>query len=207
MRKQKKYHFIYKTTNLLSGKYYIGMHSTDSLEDGYLGSGRRLRYSINKYGKQNHKREIIEFCKSRKELKSREIEIVNLNEIAKKDCINIRVGGGSEGNGHFHGGYKLSDETREKMSKTRKGIVQYEMTDEIRKKISNTLKKNYQNGYIPNMTGCHTKESRKKISDSNKGRIPWNKGKPNKQVTCPHCKKTGGAGAMHLHHFDKCKTK
>ena len=60
-RKEKKYHFIYKTTNLLSGKYYIGMHSTDNLDDGYLGSGRRLRYSINKYGKESHKREIIEF--------------------------------------------------------------------------------------------------------------------------------------------------
>ena len=83
MRKQKQFHFIYKTTNLLSGKYYIGMHSTDNLDDGYLGSGRRLRYSINKYGKENHHREILEYCKTREELKSRETEIVNLNEIAK----------------------------------------------------------------------------------------------------------------------------
>ena len=68
-RKEKKYHFIYKTTNLLSGKYYIGMHSTDNLGDGYLGSGKRLRYSINKYGEENHNREILEFVDSRKELK------------------------------------------------------------------------------------------------------------------------------------------
>ena len=90
-RKQKKYHFIYKTTNLLSGRYYIGMHSTNDLEDGYLGSGRRLRYSINKYGVENHKREILEFCDNRSELKSREVEIVNLNEIAKIDCMNLKV--------------------------------------------------------------------------------------------------------------------
>tara|TARA_R110000803_G_scaffold20502_4_gene52693 strand:- start:91 stop:747 length:657 start_codon:yes stop_codon:yes gene_type:complete len=92
-RKEKKYHFIYKTTNLLNGKYYIGVHSTNNLEDGYLGSGKRLRYSINKYGKNNHKREIIEFVDNRKELFLREEEIVNLNEVAKINCLNLRVGG------------------------------------------------------------------------------------------------------------------
>jgi len=92
-RKQKQYHFIYKTTNLISGKYYYGMHSTSNLNDGYLGSGKRLRYSINKYGEENHKRDILEFCKDREQLKQREFEIVTLNEIAKIDCMNIKVGG------------------------------------------------------------------------------------------------------------------
>jgi len=41
-RKQKKYHYIYKTTNILNYKFYIGMHSTDDLDDGYVGSGKRL---------------------------------------------------------------------------------------------------------------------------------------------------------------------
>lgn len=92
-RKEKKYHFIYKTTNLLSGKYYIGMHSTNNLNDGYMGSGRRLKRSLNKYGKENHKVEILEFVNSRSELVAREKEIVNLDEIAKEDCINLMVGG------------------------------------------------------------------------------------------------------------------
>lgn len=92
-RKQKKYHFIYKTTNKLNGKYYIGMHSTDNLDDGYLGSGKRLRYSIRKYGEENFEREILEFFDSREELKKREKEIVNLDEIAKINCMNLIVGG------------------------------------------------------------------------------------------------------------------
>ena len=76
-RKQKQYHYIYKTTNVLTNKFYVGMHSTDNLEDGYIGSGKRLWYSIRKYGKENHKCEILEFLSSREELKNREAEIVN----------------------------------------------------------------------------------------------------------------------------------
>ena len=90
---RKKYHFIYKTTNLLSGRYYIGMHSTDNLEDQYLGSGTYLKRSINKHGKENHSIEILEFVNSREELVAREIEIVSLQEIAKKECMNLKVGG------------------------------------------------------------------------------------------------------------------
>ena len=84
-RKQKKHYYIYKTTNVVTGKYYYGMHSTDNLEDGYYGSGRRLRYSINKYGEKNHNVEIIEHVDNREKLIEREKEIVNLNEIAKED--------------------------------------------------------------------------------------------------------------------------
>ena len=90
---RKKYHFIYKTTNLLSGKFYIGMHSTDDLNDGYLGSGTLLKRSINKHGKENHSIEILEFVNSREELAAREKEIVSLQEIAKKECMNLKVGG------------------------------------------------------------------------------------------------------------------
>lgn len=90
---RKKYHFIYKTTNLLSGRYYIGMHSTDNLEDGYLGSGIYLKRSINKHGKENHSIEILEFLNSREELAAREREIISLQEIAKKECMNLKVGG------------------------------------------------------------------------------------------------------------------
>ena len=106
-RKEKKYHFIYKTTNLLTGRYYIGMHSTDNLEDGYLGSGKRLRHSVNKYGKENHKREILEFFDSREELAKRETEIVNLNEILKENCINLKVCG--------HGGGKIWSSEHQKI--------------------------------------------------------------------------------------------
>ena len=92
-RKQKKYHFIYKTTNLLNEKFYVGMHSTDNLEDGYLGSGKRLGYSIRKYGLENHKFEILEFLPSREELKKREAEVVNEEMLKHPLCMNLKFGG------------------------------------------------------------------------------------------------------------------
>jgi hypothetical protein len=93
-RKQKKYHYIYKTTNLVNGKYYIGMHSTDNLEDGYIGSGKRLWYSINKYGKHNFKCEILEMLPDRRSLKERESILVNEQRIQDPLCMNIVYGGG-----------------------------------------------------------------------------------------------------------------
>jgi len=183
-RKEKKFHFIYKTTNNLSGKYYIGMHSTDNLEDGYLGSGKRLRYSINKYGEENHSREILEFLDSRKELKRREEEIVNLNEIAKVECMNLKVGGdggfsiedATKGGYAFANRLKNDESLREKHSKT--------ASITIKKTLSKKWKDpNYRNATLSqiNWTGrSHSIETRKKMSESSN-----NKGSNNSQYgTC-----------------------
>lgn len=94
MSKRKKYHYIYKTTCKITGKFYIGMHSTDNLDDGYLGSGKILGYSRNKYGDENHVKEIVEYCASRDELKKREREIVNEDLLKEPLNINLQYGGG-----------------------------------------------------------------------------------------------------------------
>jgi hypothetical protein len=181
-RKEKKYHFIYKTTNLLSGRYYIGMHSTDDLDDGYLGSGTRLRRAINKHGKQNFKREILEFCKTRKELKSREEDIVNLNEIAKVDCMNLKVGG--------YGGFS-NDEHRIKSQKAGAKAIHKRLANDkdfkatFKTKVSDGLKKAYKDGWecpLGFKGKKHSEESKKKISESSKGQ---GKGSSNSQFgTC-----------------------
>lgn len=125
-RKPYDYHYIYKTTNLINGKFYIGMHSTFNIEDGYLGSGKILSYSIKKYGKENFKIEIIEFLANRDLLKEREHELVNESLIKDPQCMNIRLGGGG-----MQKGSEISDETKLKISLNSKSG-----TDEVRKKIS-----------------------------------------------------------------------
>lgn len=46
------YYTIYRTTNTLNGKIYVGMHKTKDLDDGYLGSGKVIKNSVSKYGKE-----------------------------------------------------------------------------------------------------------------------------------------------------------
>lgn len=93
-RKGYQYHFIYKTTNLINNKFYIGMHSTNNLNDGYFGSGKKLWRSIKKYGKENFKVDVLEFLPNRISLKNREKEIVTEEFIKNnKDCMNLNPGG------------------------------------------------------------------------------------------------------------------
>jgi len=109
-RKQKSIHYLYKTTCLVTGRYYIGMHSTNNLEDGYMGSGKRLRYSIRKYGKENHVKEILEFFDSRELLVEAEKKVVSSDLIKDKMCMNI-VEGGTGGNTYSF----VTKESKEKM--------------------------------------------------------------------------------------------
>ena len=90
---QKKHYLIYKTTNLVNGKIYIGKHETDNLDDGYLGSGNLLRRAIKKYGEKNFKREILFECSSREEMNAKETELVNEDFLNRDDVYNIKLGG------------------------------------------------------------------------------------------------------------------
>lgn len=92
-RKKSNIHYIYKTTCLVTGRYYIGMHSTCNLDDGYMGSGKRLRYSIRKYGEENHRKEILEFFETRELLIEAEKKLITKDMLNDKKCMNLAEGG------------------------------------------------------------------------------------------------------------------
>lgn len=89
----KQYSFIYKTTCLINNKIYIGQHTTNKLDDEYLGSGTLLKHDIDKFGKEHFQREILFYCENQEELNHKEAQIVDEEFIARDDTYNIQVGG------------------------------------------------------------------------------------------------------------------
>lgn len=138
---QRKFHYIYKITRTDTGRFYIGMHSTDDLEDEYFGSGKIITASIKKHGKDRHVKEILEFLPSREALKLREKELVNEELIGDKLCMNLKLGG--EGGGGF------TKEAQQKgveaarglggQSTKRKRLESQEFAKTINEKISKSL--------------------------------------------------------------------
>ena len=169
-RKQKKYHFIYRTTNLVNEKFYVGMHSTDDLEDGYIGSGKRLGYSIRKHGLENHKFEILEFLPSREELKKREAEVVNEELLADPLCMNLKFGG-EGGWDHLSGSRRSSDH---QTSAAKAGW-------EIRKSDADKLKRH---------SDFHAKRMKRLAADGNSPAI-GNKSFLGKKLSDEHKRKIG----------------
>lgn len=90
---KKKHYLVYKTTNLVNGKIYIGKHETNDINDGYLGSGNLIRRAIKKYGRENFKREILFECSSKEEMDIKEAELVNEEFLKRDDVYNIKLGG------------------------------------------------------------------------------------------------------------------
>jgi len=160
-----KYHFIYKTTCLETNRFYIGMHSTSNLDDGYLGSGRRIWLSITKYGKSKHSLEILEFLPNRTELKNREKEIVNESLLKDPMCMNLQLGGG--------GGF-LNKEHQLKCSSAGGKTTNLEKSANASKKLTETNLRRVSEGshkaWKQNYDWrgkTHTEETRLKIGKTN----------------------------------------
>lgn len=92
-RKKQNIHYIYKTTCSITGRYYVGMHSTSNENDGYMGSGLHLRRSIRKYGVDNHTKEILSYHDSRELLVEAEKSAITDDMVLDKDCMNLKLGG------------------------------------------------------------------------------------------------------------------
>lgn len=87
------YHYLYRIDNKVNGKFYYGIHSTNNLEDGYMGSGTILRAAKRKYGLENFNKTILEYCNSREELEQLERETVTREVCLTPDCYNLCEGG------------------------------------------------------------------------------------------------------------------
>ena len=127
--------FIYKTTNMLNGKIYVGQHVHDPNERWleYTGSGKLISRAVKKYGEENFSKELLQECFTQNDLDKAEVFWVKeLKATDKKIGYNITPGGQGVGFGENHIGYgkKFSKERCEKISKALRGIKRSEATKE-----------------------------------------------------------------------------
>lgn len=181
IKQNMKKYTVYKTTNLINNKIYIGFHSINEsdilrkefghlscFKDGYLGSGKLLIKAIEKYGPENFAQEILGIFDTKEDAENLEKNLVSKEFVAEDDNYNISVGGNvailfGEANGFYN--KKHSKETIEKIQQSRKlsNLPTYQCiitdieTGNIFKGFSEAL--NYY-GYIPS-----------EVNNSNKIRI------------------------------------
>jgi hypothetical protein len=151
------YYIIYKTTNTLNGKWYIGFHSSKTLDDSYLGSGKLLLAAIKKYGRSSFTREILYVFPNKNEALLKEKELVNESVVTDPTSYNCKIGG--EG-GWDHIPNKLIEDPTFK--------------EKMYTKVGESVKKAFKEGRLlpfPNSTRFtgkkHSTESKMKISKNN----------------------------------------
>jgi hypothetical protein len=87
------FYTIYKITNQIDGKFYIGSHKTKDLNDDYMGSGKYLRHAQEKYGIENFTKEVLFVFDTPEQMYAKEAEIVNEDFLATENTYNLKVGG------------------------------------------------------------------------------------------------------------------
>ena len=151
------YYGIYKITNLLNGKMYIGQHTTSNIDDGYMGSGKIILRALKKYGKDNFRKEWLMFCEDEEELNYMERVYVDQTWVDRSDTYNLNLGGDYQ---------RMSNQTRKKLSDSHKGKT---FSEEHKRKLSESHKGISHIGYM--LGHHHSEEARRKMSKSHKGKL------------------------------------
>jgi len=156
------FYTVYKITNNINGKTYIGKHQTDNLDDGYMGSGKLIRRAIAKYGAENFTKEILHAFENQEEMNAKEKELV----IVSEETYNLCDGG----NGGF--GYINRNGLVDHIANGHKGkhalkpfnkeeLIQNGTYDHWREQVSIGVKKYFRENESW-WTGRHHKEETKK---------------------------------------------
>lgn len=130
------YGYVYKTTNLVNGKIYIGKHHRGQFDPNYYGSGVLLWRAINKYGLANFTVEMLAPCFSLEELNEEESMIIDLLD-SRNPEVGYNLAAGGDGGTGWTKGRPFSDEHRENLSKAHLG---HKRTLESRMKQGNSIR-------------------------------------------------------------------
>ena len=179
---EKKY-CVYKHTNKINGKIYIGI--TGDVPENRWANGLRYQANahftnaINKYGWDGFEHDILYTDLSLQEASKIEVELIAKYQSSDREFgYNIALGG--------IGSASISDETRKKMSESHLGERNHNFgkpkSDEVKKKLSASNKK-FRKEHPPQSGWHHSEESRLKMSQKLKGRKSPLEGKHHKPDT------------------------
>jgi group I intron endonuclease len=171
--------FIYKITNLITNKLYIGKTTESCPEKRWLrhkqtiakGTGcPALQDAVNRYGIENFKFEVLIICFD-EATNQLEIEYIKKFNSIVPNGYNISKGG--EGGGFI--GKQHSDKTKELIKQR---AIQYYTNPENRKNTANKLKTFYEQEGAKDLARQRTIASEKWKKAKEEGRIGTNKTPP-----------------------------
>lgn len=221
------FHTIYKITNLVNGKIYIGKHQTLNLDDNYFGSGIFLLKAIKKYGRHNFKKEILFVFDNENEMNLKEKELVTEEFISSSSNYNAKIGG--------EGGFSLEESkagTAALLSKysaeerSSRSKIHFHKTGLHSLPLDQIKANGRKGGLIGGKISGGSWDNNRKLNHSKKmneyytnnlltigKKMPYRKNRKKRDpiiydlVTCPFCNKEGKKNAMMRWHFSNCKNK
>lgn len=94
--------YIYKTTNLINKKIYIGKKHKSEFVPSYYGSGVLIKKSIAKYGIENFTVEVIEWCETLEELNIKEKYYIKVLNSDRHTGLGYNISKGGDGGDLFN---------------------------------------------------------------------------------------------------------
>jgi len=179
------YYTVYKITDLINNKIYIGVHKTKDINDDYMGSGKILKRAQEKYGIENFRKEILEVYDNPEDMFYMESVLVNEDFVNDKETYNLKVGG-EGGWDHCNTNSKMQSKKAIKSNQVQKEIAKNnpEWVKQKSEKISKGNKLAHKEGRMKSFTGQefkgkkHSDETKKKIGKANS---KYQKGEGNSQ--------------------------
>ncbi len=194
------YYIIYKITNQLNGKFYIGKHKTKDLNDGYMGSGKLIKAAIKKHGIESFEKEILYVFDTEAEMNEAEASLVVVGESSYNLCPGGQGGFGYINKNGLNAGIRFSDVEQKKRAGSIGGTKRIPFLREMSVLATEARLRLYPEGTFKNKK--HSDESKLKIKKSSIGKHSGRKnsqyGRPRSEETKAKLRATWAAKKMKL---------
>jgi hypothetical protein len=150
---------------MVNNKIYVGVHKTVDVNDGYMGSGKVIKRAIEKYGRDNFRKDILEFFETPESMYAREKEVVTDAFLVSENTYNLRRGG-TGGFDYINRIGKNKNNNLTQENRIKGGVSSSKISSERLKLLHKQGKMNYSN-----FTGrIHSEDTKNKMRQSHKNK-------------------------------------